>query len=291
MRLCSLLSADGPFIGLVRDGSVFDLNAAIPSLIARDVGALLRSGTFDREQIALLAANARAAIDPRLVRYRPLLCAESKVLCLGLNYVDHAAESQHARPTHPVLFTRVATSFVGHEQPLLGPFVSEQFDYEAELVAVIGRAGRHIRKERALEYVAGYTLMNDGSVRDYQVRTHQWTIGKNFDASGSIGPEFVTADELPLGAKGLVIEGRLNGVVMQRANTSEMIFDVETTIASLSEAITLEPGDLIAMGTPAGIGFARKPPVFMRAGDVFEVSVERVGTLRNHVIDEPRMPA
>ncbi|MCU0685117.1 MAG: fumarylacetoacetate hydrolase family protein [Polyangiaceae bacterium] len=293
MRLASLRSKSGPFIGARRDGAYVDLNAALPSLEHRDVGALLRSGTFDARALAAAAASAHAPVNAAElggVTYDPPLAAATKVICLGLNYIDHAAESEHAKPDFPVIFNRFVTSFVGHGQGLLLPPESHQFDYESELVVVIGRRGRRVPRERALEHVAGYTLMNDGSIRDYQLRTPQWTLGKNFDASGSIGPELVTADELPPGARGLRLEGRLNGTVMQAASTSDMIFDVETTIAFVSLAITLEPGDLIAMGTPSGVGFARKPPVFLRPGDVFEVEVERVGTLRNPIVSETDAP-
>jgi len=180
----------------------------------------------------------------------------------------------------------VPQSFAGHGQPLVMPIVSTALDYEAELCAIIGKRGRHVSRERALEHVIGYTLLNDGSIRDWQVRTPQWTLGKNFESSGAIGPEMVTADELPPGCRGLRLQGRLSGTVMQEASTSDMIFDVETTIEYLSKAFTLEPGDLIAMGTPAGIGFARTPQVFMKVGDVFEVEVEGIGTLRNPIAAE-----
>lgn len=165
------------------------------------------------------------------------------------------------------------------------PTCSNQLDYEAELAVVVGRPGRNIPRARALEWVAGYTLFNDGSIRDYQKRTHQWTVGKNFDGTGPLGPELVTPDELPEGARGLRIQMRVGGEVLQDATTSDMIFDVATVIADLSEAMTLQPGDVIAMGTPSGVGAARKPPRFLRAGEVCEVSVERIGVLRNPIAD------
>jgi acylpyruvate hydrolase len=287
MRLLSLEDSTGrPFVGVRSSDGVVDLNQALPALAARDVGALLRSGPLDLGAIAAAVAKAPSLARPAALVHRSLHAAAGKVLCLGLNYVDHAKESKNETTAWPVVFGRFGTSFVGHDRPLVAPTVSTHFDYEAELVAVIGKAGRHVARERALEHVFGYTLMNDGSIRDYQVKTPQWTIGKNFDASGSIGPEIVTADELPAGARGLLLQGRLNGEVMQRASTAEMIFDVATTIALLSEALTLEAGDMIAMGTPSGVGFVRTPPVFLRAGDVFEVEVERLGTLRNRVVAE-----
>ena len=151
---------------------------------------------------------------------------------------------------------------------------------------IIGKAGRHISKDKALDHVAGYSLFNDGSIRDYQFKSHQWMIGKNFDATASFGPELVTADELPAGAVGLRTQGRLNGEVMQDANTKDMIFDVATLVSTCSEIFALQPGDVIISGTPAGVGFARKPQIFMKQGDVFEVEVEQVGILRNTVKNE-----
>jgi 2-keto-4-pentenoate hydratase/2-oxohepta-3-ene-1,7-dioic acid hydratase in catechol pathway len=287
VRVASLISKQGPFIGVRRADGYVDLNAALPGLAVRDVGALLRSGALEVRRFVEIAGAARDVLTPSEVRHRPILASEGRVLCLGLNYVDHAAEGKFETPKHPVIFARFASSFVGHDEPLVRPSLSEHFDYEAELAVVMGQRARHVSPDSALAHVAGYTLMNDGSVRDYQMRTSQWTLGKNFDASGSIGPELVTADELPPGARGLRLEGRLNGAIMQSASTDDMIFDVATTIERLSEAMTLEPGDVIALGTPAGVGFARTPPVFLRPKDVFEVSVERVGTLRNHVIAEP----
>ncbi|MBX3156440.1 MAG: fumarylacetoacetate hydrolase family protein [Deltaproteobacteria bacterium] len=266
------------------DGYV-DLAVAAPDL-PRELGALLRARPdVAAVQRAVDAAPAAALVDPR-APFAPPIADGAKILCLGLNYVDHAAEASYAKPEHPVVFTRFAQSFVGDRTPLEQPSVSTQLDYEAELVVVIGRGGRHIPLASALEHVAGYTLMNDGSVRDYQTRTPQWTLGKNFDRSGALGPDLVTADELPPGARGLALAGRVNGRTVQAANTSDMVFDVATTIAALSVALALEPGDLIAMGTPAGVGHARVPPLYLAPGDTFEVEIERVGVLHNPVAAE-----
>lgn len=287
MRLSSLYLKSKPFIGVRRGETLIDLNAALPALGPRDVGTLLREGALNIPRFEeAIASSAAPSIDVRDVLYRLPLPPGGRVLCLGLNYVDHATESQNPTPTFPVIFGRFESSFVGHEQALIRPRVSQHLDFEAELAVAIKKRGRYISRESALEHVAGYTLLNDGSIRDYQLKSSQWMLGKNFDASGSIGPELVTEDELPPGARGLRLEGKLNGEVMQSANTNDMIFDVATTIALLSEAMALEPGDLIATGTPAGIGFARTPQVFMKPGDVFEVSVERVGILRNSIADE-----
>ena len=189
-------------------------------------------------------------------------------------------------PKYPVLFHRYPQSWVAHGAPLVRPHVSQSFDYEGEVVVVIGKAGRYISKERALDHVAGYSIFNDGSIRDYQFKSTQWMMGKNFDATGSFGPEFVTADELPAGAVGLQLRTRLNGQELQNANTRDMIFDVVTLVNVCSEAMTLYPGDIIISGTPAGVGFARKPPVWMKPGDVCEVEVEGLGVLRNGIVDE-----
>lgn len=211
-----------------------------------------------------------------------------KIICLGLNYLAHAQEgpARDNIPTAPTVFLRCGTSLVAHQAPIVRPRVSEQLDYEAELVAVIGRRARHVPVASALAHVAGYSCFNDGSVRDFQRRTSQWDMGKNFDGTGGFGPWMVTADELPPGAAGLRIRSVLNGKVMQSANTADLVFPVAEIIADLSTAMTLEPGDLVVTGTPAGVGHARKPPVWMRAGDVCEIDIEGIGVLRNSIVDD-----
>lgn len=238
-------------------------------------------------------AAARAAIAKRAhclplagIRYLPPVLAPAKAFAIGLNFVDHAKESKFEPPKYPVIFHRYPSSWVAHGEPLVRPHVSTQFDYEAELVAVIGKAGRYIPKDQALDHVAGYSLFNDGSIRDHQFRSNQWMMGKNFDASGSFGPEFVSADELPPGAHGLQLTCRLNGQVVQDANTRDMIFDIATLVAACSEAMALAPGDIIIAGTPSGVGLARTPPLWMKAGDICEVEVEGIGILRNSIVDE-----
>lgn len=227
-----------------------------------------------------------AAVDFDAITHLPPVGAPGKIICVGLNYVDHSKESGMAVPAYPTLFARFASSLVGHKRPMLRPRESSMFDFEGELVAVIGKAGRRIAKASALDHVAGYSIFNDGSVRDYQLRTSQWTVGKNFDGTGAFGPAFVSADELPLGASGLKIETRLNGTVAQSANTSDLVFDIAELVASISESTTLEPGDIIVTGTPAGVGHARKPPLYMKAGDIVEVEVEGLGVLRNPIEDD-----
>ncbi len=219
------------------------------------------------------------------LKYLPPVQAPSKAIAVGLNFTDHAAESKFAAPTYPVLFHRFPSSWVGHNAALERPHVSTQFDYEGELLVIIGKGGRYISKDKALEHVAGYSVFNDGSIRDYQMKSAQWMMGKNFDRSGSFGPEFVSADELPPGAKGLKLQTRLNGEVLQNANTDDMIFDVATLVSVCSEPFELQPGDIIIAGTPAGVGMARKPQVWMKPGDVCEVEIEKIGLLSNTIVD------
>ena len=188
--------------------------------------------------------------------------------------------------TYPTIFARFASSLIGHGAPILRPAASVQLDYEGEMVAVIGKGGRHIAKNQALDHVIGYSIFNDASIRDFQTKSPQWTVGKNFDGTGAFGPVFVTADELPPGGKGLRIQTRLNGEIVQNASTDDMIFDVVSLISIISEAITLEPGDILVTGTPSGVGVARKPQLFMKHGDICEVELEGVGILSNVVADD-----
>jgi 2-keto-4-pentenoate hydratase/2-oxohepta-3-ene-1,7-dioic acid hydratase in catechol pathway len=225
-------------------------------------------------------------IDPKTVEWLPPILRPGKIVCVGLNYVDHSVESGFVPPTYPTLFARFSTSLIGHGAAIRRPEASIQLDYEGEMVAVIGKAGRHITRAQALSHVAGYSIFNDGSIRDFQTKAPQWTVGKNFDGTGSFGPIFVTADELPPGGKGLRIQTRLNGQVVQNASTDDMIFDVVSLISIISEAITLEPGDILVTGTPSGVGVARKPQLFMKHGDVCEVELEGVGILSNVVADD-----
>jgi len=209
-----------------------------------------------------------------------------KILCVGLNFAAHVKESGMKTPDYPTVFARFNSGLVGHGQPLVRPKVSEQFDYESELAFVIGRRARHVSEDRALDYVAGYTIFNDGSIRDVQLRTPQWTIGKNFDGTGGFGPDFVTADELPPGCEGLRMQGRHNGTVVQDTSLSDMIFGVKKLVVLLSAAMTLDPGDVVATGTPSGVGLSFKPPRFLKPGDTFEIEIEKIGVLRNPVAAE-----
>jgi len=233
------------------------------------------------------AQSAKAVVKTlKDVRFIPLIDQPSKIVCLGLNYADHAAEGGHARPEYPSFFMRGPSSMVGHLEPMIRPKASDKFDFEAELAFVVGKAGRHLTAENALEHIAGYSVFNDGSLRDYQRKSTQWTIGKNFDATGGFGPWLVTPDELPSGADGLRIQSRLNGQIMQDANTKSFLWGVVETLVLITECMTLEPGDVVITGTPAGVGYARKPPVFMKQGDTIEVEIEGVGLLSNPIVDE-----
>jgi 2-keto-4-pentenoate hydratase/2-oxohepta-3-ene-1,7-dioic acid hydratase in catechol pathway len=272
----------------VWDGqSVIDLATAAPGLPG-DLMGLIAGGASALAAAAHAARDARPEARRRLegLRLLPPIRRPGKIVCLGLNYVDHAAEGGHAKPDYPSFFLRCSTSLVAHGEPILRPRVSTKLDYEAELVAVVGRTARHVAVADALDCIAGYSCFNDATLRDYQRRTGQWTIGKNFDRTGAFGPWFVTADELPPGAAGLGIEARLNGQVMQKANTRDMIFPVAETVALLTECVTLEPGDLLVMGTPSGVGYARTPPVWMKDGDTIEIEIEGIGVLSNPVRDE-----
>ena len=272
---------DGVQSVYVVDGEdAYDLGAAderfrgdLTSLfgVADDLDALAR--TVD--------AVPLASVTPALPVARP-----GKVICLGLNYVDHIKEGGYDIPTYPALFMRGTTSLIPAGAPMIRPTCSERLDYEAELLAIIGTGGRHISEDAALSHVFGYTIFNDGSVRDYQRKTHQWTPGKNFDATGPVGPVVVTPDALPEGAAGLKIESRVGDEVLQSATTSDMLWTTARTIATISEYSTLEPGDMIALGTPPGVGHAKTPPRWLRPGEVIEIEIEGIGILANPVVAE-----
>ena len=287
MRFASITAAGTGTLAVRRDGGLFDLRAVDPSL-PDGVGGLVAGGPEMMARAAKAAERATAAarLDEATVTYRPLTERPGKILCIGRNYAAHAREGGAEPLSYPDVFFRAATSLVAHRDALIRPQVSDKFDYEGELVFVVGRRARHVRREDAFDYVAGYSIFNEGSVRDYQRKATQWTMGKNFDGTGAFGPDLVTPDELPEGAAGLRLTTILNGQTMQDGNTRDFIFPVAEVVAILSECMTLEPGDVVITGTPSGVGYARNPPVFMKAGDEVEVTIERVGTLRNTVRDE-----
>lgn len=269
-----------PHVYSVVGDEAYDLTTA-DSEIGHDLLPLINRG--DLSALAGLQGSAIpvTSITPALPVKKP-----GKIICLGLNYVDHIKEGGYDVPEYPALFMRGLNSMMAAGAPMILPSCSEQLDYEVELMVIIGKSGKHISEENALDHVFGYSVFNDGSVRNYQRKTHQWTPGKNFDATGPVGPFVVTPDELPKGAAGLKIESRVGDEVLQSANTSEMLWSVDRTIATISEFATLEPGDMLAMGTPPGVGHARKPPRWLRAGEVIEVEVEGIGVCANPIVAE-----
>ena len=262
-----------------------DLCATDP-LIPNTLHELIQSTeSLNRAKAALANTNAvTGKIDA--VTFKAPIEQPGKIICMGLNYADHAAEGGHGRPEYPSFFMRVPSSLTAHLTPIVRPKVSDKLDYEAELAFVVGKTARHLTAANALEHVAGYSAFNDGSLRDYQRKSTQWTIGKNFDATGGFGPWLVTPDELPRAADGLRIQSRLNGQIMQDANTKNFLWGIVETLVLITECMTLEPGDVVITGTPAGVGYARKPPVFMKAGDTIEIDIEGVGVLSNPIADE-----
>ena len=287
MRLATI-ERNGKAIVAVRRGTDYvDLNLATPAL-PKDMNGICGVLDAKRAEIeaAVKGASGTAVFPAAGAKYLTLIPTPGKTICIGLNYTDHAAEGGNPVPDYPAIFLRGPTSLAPHNAPLLRPKCSQKFDYEAELAVIIGQPAKGVSKGNALQHVAGYSVFNEGSIRDYQRKSTQWTMGKNFDRTGGFGPELVTPDELPAGASGLKIMTRINGETLQNGNTGNMIFDVATIISTLAEGMTLEPGDVIVTGTPAGVGYPRKPPVFMKPGDKVEVEVEKIGTLLNTIEDE-----
>jgi len=259
---------------------------ATDAMIPNSIQDIIQSqGHLDRVSAAI--ANPKAITSElNTITFKVPIERPGKIVCMGLNYADHAKEGGNARPEYPSFFMRGPSSMTAHLSPIVRPQVSNKLDYEAELAFVVGKKARHLTLDNALDCVAGYSIFNDGSIRDYQRKTTQWTIGKNFDQTGAFGPWLVTPDELPPGCDGLNIQSRLNGQVMQNANTKDFLWGVAETIVLISECMTLEPGDIVITGTPAGVGYARTPPVFMKPGDICEIEIESIGVLRNTIADE-----
>ena len=283
MRFTTYLRQGQARLGLIDGDQLIDLHDAQPQVPACLRAALTAGCDLQSATQAALRSDA-----PRLplasVQLAPLLPEPGKVICLGLNYFDHAKESGREKPEYPWFFYRGKSSLIAHGDAGQLPRISEKFDYEGELALVIGsKVPRHAGQDEVLQHVFGYTCFNDMSVRDYQKRTPQWTIGKNFDGTGGFGPVLVSADELPPGASGLRLQTRLNGQTMQDANTQDMIWSVAETLSLLSDCLTLEPGDVVVMGTPAGVGQSRTPPVWMKDGDTVEIEIEDIGTLVNPI--------
>jgi 2-keto-4-pentenoate hydratase/2-oxohepta-3-ene-1,7-dioic acid hydratase in catechol pathway len=290
MKIVSFEAPTGLHLGVVRGEEVVDLQAADPQLPG-ELGALLAATKGDLSSLKDAAARAPAAAHRPLkgLKYALPVARPGKILCLGLNYLDHVKEGSQRDniPKFPTIFLRCLTSMVPHESPIVRPKASETLDYEAELMLVVGKRAKHLTMENATSCIAGYSCSNEGSVREFQRKTTQWDMGKNFDRTGGFGPWMVTADELPDAGKGLKIESRLNGKVMQSDNTDNMMFPVREMLVYVTQGMTLEPGDIIFTGTPSGVGHARKPnPVWMRQGDSCEIEIEGIGILRNPIEDE-----
>lgn len=247
-----------------------------------DLDALIASGQRPSDIAGLLDGGTVSSLDE--LRFLPPLAKPSKIICVGLNYRDHVTETQQARPSHPEIFLRVPSSLTGHGANLQCP-AGAALDYEGELVAVIGSKARNVQGDgAALEHVVGYSIFNDITRRDLQFRTSQWTLGKNLDGSGAFGPWLVDAHTLPPGARGLRITTLLNGQIVQDASIDDLIFDVANLVSMISNVMTLEAGDIVVTGTPGGVGMARKPPLWMKSGDVVDVKIERIGDIVTNIV-------
>ncbi|SFZ84593.1 2-keto-4-pentenoate hydratase/2-oxohepta-3-ene-1,7-dioic acid hydratase (catechol pathway) [Devosia enhydra] len=286
MKLTMFTTGGAAKLGVIRDDHVVEVGPLFPDA-PTDLMSLILAGPSVQSQVAALA-EAPQGVPLSSVTLSLLIPRPGKILCLGLNYVEHAREGGSEVPDYPAVFSRLPSSMLPANAPILKTALSDEIDFEAELLVILGSGGKNIAEDEALSHVFGYTAFNDVSVRDYQRLTSQWTVGKNFDATGPYGPVVVTADELPAGGRDLRLCSRLNGKVMQDASTSDMVFSVARTISILSQAMTLEAGDLIATGTPSGVGASRRPQVFLRDGDVIEVEIEGIGTLSNPVVAEAR---
>jgi len=290
MKVVGFEADGGLRLGIVEGDQVIDLQAADPKVPA-NLGDVLAANNGDLKPLRDLAKRAPASARRPVkgLKFGLPVAWPGKILCLGLNYLEHVKEGSQRDniPKFPTIFMRCLTSMVPHEQPIIRPKVSEQLDYEAEMMLIVGKRAKHLTMENATSCIAGYSCSNEGSVREFQRKTTQWDMGKNFDRTGGFGPWMVTADELPDAGKGLKIESRLNGTVMQSDNTDNMMFPVREMLVYITQGLTLEPGDIIFTGTPSGVGHARKPnPVWMKNGDTCEIEIEGVGTLRNPIEDE-----
>ncbi len=276
MRLGTIADGHGATVAVRADGD------EVVVLDHPDVGALL-SSTPDLHALAAVAGERRPL---EAVTFAPLVPHPNKIICLGLNYATHIKETGRPTPEYPTLFAKYDGSLIGAGESILLPKVSDKVDWEAEMAVVIGRPARHVGADDALDHVAGYSVMNDVTVRDWQRRTLQFLSGKTFESTTPLGPWLVTPDELPPGGRDLSIRCLVDGEVMQDSTTSDLLFDVATTIAYISDILTLLPGDVIATGTPGGVGFARDPQVFLRPGQVLTTEIEHIGTCTNPCVAE-----
>jgi acylpyruvate hydrolase len=281
MRLVTIRTPDGTHAGRIEGDEVVQFDAP-------DVGALLAAGP-DWAERAADAVGTRHPLDE--VDLAPVVPRPAKIVCLGLNYQSHIDETHSTPPAHPTYFAKFARALIGARDPIILPAVSDMVDWEVELALVIGRPARHVTEADAARYVAGVTVANDISVRDWQHRTSQLLAGKTFEATTPVGPALVTLDELPAGWSDLVVRCEVDGTVMQEGHTSELLFSPEEIIADLSRILTLEPGDLVLTGTPSGVGRSRTPPVFLREGQTVRTVIDGVGELRNRCVAEQGVPA
>lgn len=281
MRLIHFSHDGRASFGAIAEGGVVDLAGRLGTVAG--IRQLLENDAIDQAQRCVADAAADFPLDA--VTLLPPVLDPPRIFCAGVNYDEHRQETGRSKTDNPVVFMRCAEANVGHGGALLRPRESTRFDYEGELAVVIGRPGRRIARADALQHIAGYACFNDGSVRDWQRHTHQFTPGKNWDGTGGFGPWLVTADEIADPAR-LTLTTRLNGQIVQQSGTDKMIFDIPDLIAYVSTFTMLRPGDVIATGTPGGVGDKRTPPLYMKQGDVVEVEVTGVGTLTNPIVDE-----
>lgn len=283
MKLVSFLRNSKPTWGVAVEGGVVDCGAKLGKKYPDLRAVIANRGLADVKKYA--ASKKKPDVPSAKVKYLPPIGNPDKIICIGLNYKSHVAETGRSDAQYPTIFTRFANTQVGHGQPMIRPKNSEKYDYEGEVAVIIGKKARHVSKADALKYVAGYSCYNDGSIRDWQRHTTQFTPGKNFVGTGGFGPWIVTADEIKDPTKMTLIT-RLNGQELQRATTDLLIFDIPTLISYCSEWTELVPGDVIVTGTPGGVGFVRNPPIFMKPGDTCEVEVDMIGALVNPIAAE-----
>jgi 2-keto-4-pentenoate hydratase/2-oxohepta-3-ene-1,7-dioic acid hydratase in catechol pathway len=284
MRLVTFSNNGAPRLGALRGQQVIDLNQANSSL-PTDMIAFLEAGDAARQTAQKAVDAVPGGLELSQVKLLAPVPRPGKIICIGLNYSDHAAESGQPIPQFPVVFCKWGNAVIGSGSNIILPRVTEQIDYEAELGFVIGKRGRYVPLDKAMSHVAGYLPINDVSARDYQMRTSQWTMGKTFDTFAPMGPALVTVDEIA-DPQDLDIRLTINGEVLQDSNTCNLIFGIPQLIASLSEVMTLEPGDVVSTGTPPGVGMARKPQRWLKPGDVVNVEIEGLGILSNPVVAE-----
>ncbi|MBB3240124.1 2-keto-4-pentenoate hydratase/2-oxohepta-3-ene-1,7-dioic acid hydratase in catechol pathway [Pseudomonas sp. Tn43] len=282
MKLISYYKEGKAHYGAIVEGGVVELTKRFPA--TPDLASLVADPGLV-QQAGLQVQSAKADYPVSSIVFAPVIPNPGKVICVGINYVAHAEEAGRKVGQYPVIFQRFAETLLAHDEPLVRPKVSNEFDFEAELAVVIGKGGAHIDPSNAMDHVAGYTCFNDASVRDWQFHTHQYGMGKTFRKTGALGPWLVPAAEVP-DYRQLVVRGILNGEQLQEGSLSELAFDIPHLISYVSKALTWNPGDILATGTPSGIGFKRTPPIFLKPGDVFEVVISEIGTLSNSVIDE-----